>query len=91
MRERSQCLLEIDEISFTLNDLNLYLDTHPEDQEALSAFNQASTKRKQLMEAFAKEFDPLTINCITPDINQQKFSWTAGPLPWDNQIKGGAL
>ena len=64
MRERSQCLLEIDEISFTLNDLNLYLDTHPEDQEALSAFNQASTKRKQLMEAFAKEFDPLTINCI---------------------------
>ena len=55
MRERSQCLLEIDEISFTLNDLNLYLDTHPEDKEALTAFNQASTKRKQLMEAFAKE------------------------------------
>lgn len=91
MQERSQRLLEIDEISFTLNDLNLYLDTHPEDQEALTMFNQAMTKRKQLMQTFAKDFDPLTLNCITPENNQQKFSWSNGPLPWDNQIKGGAF
>lgn len=91
MQERSKRLSEIDEISFTLNDLNLYLDTHPEDQEALSVFNQATAKRKQLMETFAREFEPLTLDCITPEMNQQKFSWSAGPLPWDNQIKGGAL
>lgn len=91
MQERSERLMEIDEISFTLNDLNLYLDTHPQDKEALAMFNGGMAKRKQLMEAFARDFDPLTLNCVTPDKNQEKFSWCNGPVPWDNQLKGGAF
>ena len=36
--DRMQLMKEIGEASFMVNDLTLYLDTHPTDQEALKAF-----------------------------------------------------
>ena len=36
--ERMQLLKEIGEVSFMVNDLTLYLDTHPTDTEALTCF-----------------------------------------------------
>ena len=41
MPDRCQLLQQINEISFVVNDLNLYLDTHPTDDKALDAFSQA--------------------------------------------------
>lgn len=100
MDKREQMLQKINEISFTVNDLTLYLDTHPTDANALTAFSQAANERKSLLEAYAKEFEPLTINCVCPDTNNQTgshtsypgkkhFTWVDGPIPWDNQ--GGVL
>lgn len=100
MADRSSLLKQINEISFTVNDLTLYLDTHPLDEQALDAFTQAATQRKQLLDAFAKEFEPLTANCVCPDTNNQTlsytkypgkrhFTWSDGPLPWDCQ--GGVI
>lgn len=40
--DRMQLMKEIGEASFMVNDLTLYLDTHPTDQEALKAFSEAS-------------------------------------------------
>ena len=48
--DRMQLMKEIGEASFMVNDLTLYLDTHPTDQEALKAFSEASKKRRELME-----------------------------------------
>lgn len=100
MPDRNQLLQQINEASFVVNDLNLYLDTHPLDQEALDAFGQAMNQRKQLLESYAKEYEPLTMNCVCPDTNnktetktkypgKRHFTWSDGPLPWDNQ--GGAV
>ena len=94
MPDRCQLLQQINEISFVVNDLNLYLDTHPLDKDALDAFSQALNQRKQLLDAFAKEYEPLTLNCICPDTNnktetktkypgQKHFTWSDGPLPWE--------
>lgn len=81
MSDREQLLKQIQEISFTLNDLTLYLDTHPMDTDALDAFSQAQAQRKELMARYADEFEPLTADCIS----QKTFSWAKAPLPWDHQ------
>lgn len=94
MADRCQMLQQINEISFTVNDLTLYLDNHPEDENALNAFKQAAEKRKQLLKEFAKEFEPLTIDCVCPDTNnstesytkyagKKHWTWSDGPLPWE--------
>lgn len=97
MADRCQMLQEINEISFTVNDLTLYLDTHPLDQEALTMFGDAMKKRKQLLENYGKEYEPLTMDCVCPDTNnetgtytkypgQKHFTWSDGPLPWEGGI-----
>ena len=68
MSDRKAMLKELQEISFTADDLNLYLDTHPLDMPALEAFMQANTRRKNLLEQFAREFEPLTRDCVCPDV-----------------------
>lgn len=47
MKDRTSLLKEIDEISFTLNDLTLYLDTHPDCPEAISYFNAMAPKARR--------------------------------------------
>lgn len=100
MADRNSLLKQINETSFTINDLTLYLDTHPTDSQALEAFSQTLARRKELLETFAREFEPLTMDCVCPDTNnetrsmtkypdQKHFTWTDGPLPWDNT--GGAI
>ncbi|MFR8164771.1 MAG: spore coat protein CotJB [Enterocloster sp.] len=96
--DRMQLMKEIGEASFMVNDLTLYLDTHPTDQEALKAFSEASKKRRELMEICADQFEPLTMDLVCPDTatTEQKshkypdpkhFTWSDGPMPWE----GGAL
>ncbi|MEY8356316.1 spore coat protein CotJB [Lachnospiraceae bacterium 54-53] len=98
MADQNKLLKQITEISFTVNDLNLYLDTHPLDGNALTAFQQAMEQRKQLLKTYAENFEPLTMDCVCPDTNnkteshtkyagQKHFTWSDGPLPWE----GGTL
>jgi len=98
MADQNKLLKQITEISFTVNDLTLYLDTHPLDENALTAFKQAMDQRKQLLKTYAENFDPLTMDCVCPDTNnkteshtkyagQKHFTWSDGPLPWE----GGTL
>lgn len=97
MADRAQMLKQIGEISFTVNDLTLYLDTHPVDENALAALSQAMNQRKALLQDYAKQYEPLTMDCVCPDTNnqtdsmtkypgQKHFTWADGPLPWE----GGA-
>ncbi len=93
--DRTQLLEEIQQAGFQVDDLTLYLDTHPLDKEALDAFTQAKNQRYQLMQNYAREFEPLNIYLVCPDTNnetgtyckypgQKHFTWSDGPLPWDN-------
>lgn len=97
LESRQDMLCKISEVSFALNDLTLYLDTHPTDSNALELFQQYHQERKDLMQQFASEYQPLTVDCVNVDqsesanssckyANQKHFNWVDGPLPWE----GGA-
>ena len=88
MKDRTSLLKEIDEISFTLNDLTLYLDTHQDCPEAISYFNAMAPRRAALLKEYAAAFGPLTIDCIQQNGGlTDRFAWTDGPAPWE----GGTL
>lgn len=96
MPERTQLLKQIQEVGFTIDDLTLYLDTHPLDENAMDAFTQAKERRYELMKEYAQNYEPLNLYLVCPDTNnktksyckypgQRHFTWSDGPLPWDNQ------
>lgn len=57
-------LTEIQKVSFILDDLRLYLDTHPDDPDALTLLKRLVKERKSLTVDFAKEHYPLTPDCM---------------------------
>ena len=83
-----ECLmLQIMEISFMLDDVRLYLDTHPEDKDGLQLLKQVIQKRKQLMKDFADKNFPLTMDCMA-DIYEKNpesdcYCWQKGCMPWE--------
>ena len=80
-----ECLLnKIYQVSFVLDDLTLYLDTHPKDQNALQMYTEFSKKRKLLKKDFAKKHYPLTRDCLAEcEVDHDGFCWQEGPIPWE--------
>lgn len=86
-QERECLMLQVMEISFMLDDVRLYLDTHPEDKDGLQLLKQVIQKRKQLMKDFAEKNFPLTMDCMA-DLYEKNpesdcYCWNKGCMPWE--------
>lgn len=82
-RNREDLMCKIMEVSFVLDDLTLYLDTHAEDSQAFQMYRQMAEKRNELKQKFAAEFYPLTRDCIVYCEKEEPFCWQEGPMPWE--------
>ena len=85
----SQLLCQIQQVSFVLDDLTLYLDMHSEDGQALALYQEKLEVRDQLKKEFAQKFYPLTRDCVAYCQGQggvhgdHAFCWQDGPIPWE--------
>ncbi len=85
--EREQMMTELSTISFAINDLTLYLDTHPNCQNGLALFKELLQKRLDLLATFADKFYPLTqISMITGENDTNCYGWGEGPAPWEGGL-----
>lgn len=79
---REELFNTINEISFAVNDMVLYLDTHPEDEAAISYFREKVMKRNEALKEYAAKYGPLTID--TADDSQScRWDWVLQPWPWE--------
>lgn len=67
-------------IDFTLVELNLYLDTHPDDLETLKQFNSTALKSREMTEAFEKKYGPL--QNFGHSFSAYPWQWKEAPWPW---------
>lgn len=80
--DRSWLLKEINECSFAVNDMLLYLDTHPCDEAALAYFMEHKQRRVDALKEYAKYYGPLTID-TADDEASRSFAWAETPWPWE--------
>ena len=59
--ERQKLLLEISKVDFALKELNLYLDTHPYDQQGMENFRQYNALKNKLVKDYTEKYGPLEI------------------------------
>jgi len=76
--KRRTLLNEIKELDFTIIELGLYLDTHPEEQKALCMHKEYCKQVKDMKERYQKMYGPLTI--FYPC---NKWRWLEEPWPWE--------
>lgn len=65
---------------FYLYELNLYLDTHPNDTDALALFKKTNEKREAAYKAYVSKYGPITADQFTEG---NHFNWVDGPWPWE--------
>lgn len=73
-----EMLHKIMSLNFAINDLALYLDTHPNDQNAIRMHCEYSEKQIELTAEYQKLYGPLTINFIS-----DTWDWIDQPWPWE--------
>lgn len=81
-RQSSKLLRTIQELEFAAVELNLYLDTHPEDEAAISAYNNIIHQYHEARRSYESQFGPLcnfghTGPATTP------WKWIEDPWPWE--------
>ncbi len=78
--DREAKLFNVMQYSFAINDLNLWLDLHPDDRNALIFFKELVKEEKEAKKEYMTMYGPLTVNKVTGD----KFDWIDSPWPWDD-------
>lgn len=79
---QSELLNAISEIQFVCVELNLYIDTHPDDSDALADYNRYSELLKSLIMEYEEQYEPLMgfgHSAI------EKGSWVYSAWPWENK------
>ena len=72
----------INQVSFAVNDMTLYLDTHPDDDDAMAYFCENTALRKELLKENAARFGPLTLDSDSENC-RQCWDWVMQPWPWE--------
>lgn len=79
--KQQELMNQIRALAFAVNDLALYLDTHPCDENALKYQKEYAEQLQGLKQIYQREYGPLTIY-----FPQNAWEWIESPWPWE---KGG--
>ena len=84
MNETARKLMKrIDDASFAMDDVILYLDTHPDDRNALNYYRYVVALRKEAVKAYEASFGPLTIEDADDACT---WSWLTERWPWEGEV-----
>ena len=82
-RETAARLQKVYNYGFAIDDVILYLDTHPDDCEARAYYNRMRDAYQDACQEYNEKGGPLTIMDV--DVSSW-WNWVEGPWPWE----GGA-
>lgn len=78
-KDQLALLKKVQEMEFVAIELNLYLDTHPNDEEAIQDYNWAIDNLLKYIQEYEDKYGPLTpiYKSACP------WEWSQGPWPWE--------
>ncbi|MDR3263178.1 MAG: spore coat protein CotJB [Clostridiales bacterium] len=75
-------LYKLTQLDFYAVDLQLYLDTHPNDAKAIAEYNKTINDAQKLRSDYEQTNGPLTSKYLSP---AEKFDWIDEPWTWEEQ------
>lgn len=78
--EQAELLLNVNQISFQLHELKLYLDIHPNDNYLIQLYNNCQEQLNNSILAYENKYSPLLSDSKS---NSDNFSWEAYSWPWE--------
>lgn len=71
---------DVYELGFIMVETALYLDTHPNDAEALEYYAEMKEKYHEAVALYTENIGPLNFFHVT---NENYWTWVATPMPWE--------
>ena len=71
---------ELMALDFVIKELNLYLDTHKDDDEAFRTLKSTLALYEEGKERYVRKYGPITIHDLK---YADSFTWLCDPWPWD--------
>ena len=81
MTKREALLKKISTYQFAAHDLQLFLDTHPNDTETLEKMQRYQQMAKPLIEQYEAQYGSLSKR--SGDANN--WDWMKAPWPWESE------
>ena len=81
--DKELLMRQIMEAGFAMDDVALFLDTHPENQDALRYYKAVRDMRDQSMAAYERRFGPLRYT----DVTSMSWNWVTEKWPWEGGCK----
>lgn len=76
---KEKLLARVSALGFAMHEYRLFLDTHPDNEDAKELFDKYSKKYALAKAEYEKEFGPITLNGYNSD------EWLKDPWPWENE------
>ena len=80
--ERDMMLYKIQQMAFAAHDINLYLDTHPNDANSISLYNKYNMETKRLTNEYERKYGPIDLS-DDEGLGMTPWSWINEPWPWN--------
>ncbi|MCX4346900.1 MAG: spore coat protein CotJB [Lachnospiraceae bacterium] len=80
---RQELVNHIGKISFSMDDLRIFLDTHPNCSEALVRFNELAKKRDEHIHKFEKLYG--SMDFYNNNVCDEHWRWVDAPWPWEGE------
>lgn len=78
--EQAMLLRKISSVRFALAELKLFLDTHPDNKDALTMFGAYDEKNRKLTDEYEKRYGLITAD---GGFDNTEWEWIKGPWPWE--------
>ena len=78
-QDKEALMRQIMEAGFAMDDVVLFLDTHPENQDALRYYQAVRDMRNQAIAAYECQFGPLRY----ADVTSSSWDWVTEKWPWE--------
>ncbi len=80
--EKARLLREIQLCTFSLVEANLYLDTHPDDQEALRFYEKHQKRLHERKAEYEERFGKIAAG----EDGRLRWAWIDEPWPWQMEV-----
>lgn len=84
MTERERLMKRISSYDFAVIELQIYLDTHPNDAPLAAKLKEYLAKSDALRKEYEEKFGPIQAKRE----NSNRWAWISNPWPWDSNEEG---
>lgn len=78
--EKQKLMRQVQMADFALVEANLYLNTHPDDRDAMEYFAEKAKQAKRTREEYTVLYGPIT---VVDSMGMDSWTWAETPWPWE--------